>query len=419
MNNRIAKFHWMQLLVLAGAHFVIDLFAGMPPAILPAILDNFALSLSQGSFVLVALYLVCNGVQVFTGHLRSGKRQPLLLHIGLLLGSGICLLNLLPRGAGALPAMILLAIFSGVGIAFVHPEGLRGVHRLKHISPAVSTAVFMAGGFLGYASGGAISAFLVSHFGFRGLYPLIICSVVAIVLVILLKVRLAIEPGNEGRAPNRPSSPCFRRGEPVPAKAGIPRPSLPFWLIFTMAMPAAVSTTILSILLPTALHELGFELTFGGFSTTMFGLGGAAGSFVWAYLARKRGELSCAITSLFLNLPFLLAYLLLRQYRAAIWILLAIGFCTVSAYTLMITLSRHATGPTLGQRLGIMVGGTWALAYIFFMALPLVAEHFHLGTNAILNLTPWGYLISGILGILVTKRMNRLACAASELSELK
>jgi FSR family fosmidomycin resistance protein-like MFS transporter len=381
----------MQLLALASAHFVIDLFAGMPPAILPAILDEFALTLSRGSFVLVALYLVCNGVQVFTGHLRSGKRRPLLLHIGLLLGSGVCLLNLLPRGAAAFPVMLLLAVVSGVGIALVHPEGLRGVHRLKRIPPALSTAVFMAGGFLGYASGGAVSAFLVSRFGFQGLYPLVICSVLSIAAVLLLRVRLAVEP----KAPNENLNRTMDRYR------------LPFWLIFAMAMPAAVSTTILSILLPTALNELGFELTFGGFSTTMFGLGGAAGSFVWAYLARKRGELSCAIVALFLNLPFLLAYLLLRQYRAAIWILLGIGFCTVSAYTLMITLSRHATGPTLGQRLGVMVGGTWALAYIIFMALPLVAEHFKLGTNALINLTPWGYLCSGLFGMLIMLKLRR------------
>ena len=130
----------MQLLALAAAHFVIDLFAGMPPAILPAIRDEFALSLSRGGLVLVALYLTCNGVQVLTGHVRSGKRQPLLLHLGLLLGAGVWLLGILPRGASAFPAMLLLAIVSGFGIALVHPEGLRGVHRLERIPPAVSTA---------------------------------------------------------------------------------------------------------------------------------------------------------------------------------------------------------------------------------------------------------------------------------------
>ena len=151
----------MQLLALASVHFVVDLFSGMPPAILPAIREEFTLSLSRGGFVMVALYLTCNGVQVLTGHVRAGKRRPLLLHLGLLLSAGVCLVGILPKGAGAYPSMLLLAVVSGIGIALVHPEGLRGVHRLKRIPPAVSTAVFMAGGFLGYASGGAVSAFLL------------------------------------------------------------------------------------------------------------------------------------------------------------------------------------------------------------------------------------------------------------------
>ena len=174
-----------------------------------------------------------------------------------------------------------------------------------------------------------------------------------------------------------------------------------------MAMPAAVSTTILSILLPTVLGELGFELTFGGYSTTMFGLGGAAGSFIWAYIARKKGELSCIIAALFLTLPFLLAYLVLVKYKAAIWLLFGAGFCTVSAYALMITLSRHATGPTLGRRLGVMVGGTWALAYIIFQAMVLVVEHSRFGTKALLNLTPWGYLFSGLISIFILLKSRR------------
>ena len=255
----------MQLLVLAGVHFIVDLFAGMPPAILPAILDEFGWKLSRGFIVLAALYLTCNGVQMLTGHMRAGKRRPLFLHLGLILAAGICLIAALPRGKAAFPAMVMLAVVSGFGIAVVNPEGLRAVHRLKRIAPTVSTAVFMAGGFLGYASGGGVSALLVSRYGFQGLYPLIACSLVGVAAVILLKIRLAVEP----RVPSE------RRGQTPGACR------LPFWFIFAMAMPAAASTTVLALLLPTVLvDELGFKLTFGGFSTTMFGLGGAAGSFV-------------------------------------------------------------------------------------------------------------------------------------------
>jgi len=157
------------------------------------------------------------------------------------------------------------------------------------------------------------------------------------------------------------------------------------------------------------LEELDFELTFGGVSATVFGLGGAVGSFVWASVARRKGELKCSIAALLLAIPFLVAYLVLIGNKTAIWILFGVGFCTIAAYTLMITLSRHATGPTLGQRMGFMVGGTWALAYVIFMALLPAAEHFHFETKAILNLTPWGYLLSGVFGLYLMLKARKAA----------
>ena len=388
----------MQLLALAGVHFIIDMFAGMPPAILPAIRSEFALSLSWGGLILGVFYITCNGIQPLTGHMRANERRPLFLHLGLIVGACICLLGALPRGGSAFGGRILLAVISGGGIAIVHPEALRAVHRLRVIPPATSTAVFMAGGFLGYASGGAVSTFLVSRFGLPGLYPLIFCPIVGVVIVSLLKVRLAVErkPPGKGRTQTETSG-------------------LPFWLILAMAMPAAVSTTVLASLLPTVLKELDFELTFGGLSATVFGLGGAVGSFAWASVAHKKGELGCSIVALFLAIPFLAAYLALIDNRAAIWILFGVGFCTIAAYTLMITLSRHATGPALGQRMGFMVGGTWALAYIVFMALLPAAEHF--GSDTILRLTPLGYLLSGLFGIflmLKTQGSNRAGSSVEQ-----
>jgi len=80
----------MQLLALAGVHFLIDMFAGMLPAILPAIRDEFGLSLSLGGLVLAALYMTSNGIQPLIGHMRADRRRPLFLHLGLILGASIC-----------------------------------------------------------------------------------------------------------------------------------------------------------------------------------------------------------------------------------------------------------------------------------------------------------------------------------------
>jgi FSR family fosmidomycin resistance protein-like MFS transporter len=180
---------------------------------------------------------------------------------------------------------------------------------------------------------------------------------------------------------------------------------LPFHLILAMAVPAAVSTTIIASLLPTALNELGFELTFGGFSATMFGLGGAVGSFFWAHLAHKKGELKCSVAALLLVIPFLVLYFIFIESRMAIWILFGAGFCAVSAYILMITLSRQAKGLTLGQRMGFMVGGTWMVAYIVFIPLLQIAEYF--GSDLVLKFSPLGYLLSGAFGLYVMLKVQR------------
>ena len=358
------------------------MFGNMLPSLLPAIRSEFTLSLSLGGLVLAILTLSANGVQMLTGHTRADKTTPLLLHLGLVLSASICLLAVLPKSGAGLLLLIVLAIVSGGGIAIAHPEGLRAVYALTAVPPTISTYVFMTGGFVGYAFGGAISTILVSKFRFNGLYPLLLCPILGILMVIFLKIRMAVElkttnANNQNLADKR----------------------LPFWLVMAMGIPAAISTTILANLIPTHLNELGFELTFGGFSTTVFGIGGAVGTVVWAAVAHRKGELLCSTIALFLVVPFLLPYLLLMDNRAAVWLLFGTGFYSFSAYILTITLACHATGLNLGQRMGFIVGGTWTLANIVFMALVPAAERF--GIYLILEITPFGYLLSGIFGLLI------------------
>ncbi|UCG57776.1 MAG: MFS transporter [Phycisphaerales bacterium] len=383
MSNRVSKFEWMQLLALSGVHFLVDMFGNMLPSILPAIRDEFAMSLSVGAFVLASVALTSNWVQVLTGHMRAKKTEPLFLHLGLVLAAAVCLLSALPRSSGGISLIILLSIVSGCGIAIAHPEGLRAVHAIPRIRASVSTAIFMTSGFLGFSVGGMISTALVSGFGLRGLYVLILCPVIGILTVILLRVRLAAED---------PLSDI----EPV---ADTVETRLSFWSVMIMALPAAISTTVVLLLLPTRLNELGFELTFGGFSTMIFGIGGTVGPFAWVAIAHKKGDLPCATVALLLAVPLLAAYFLLIDSRTAVWVLFGVGFCSMSAYILIVTIARHASGPNLGQRMGFILGGSWGVACIVLLVLTPVAEDY--GTHAVLKFMPLGYLLSGLFGLYI------------------
>lgn len=391
MNKRIPTFQWVQLLALSAVHFTADMFGNMLPSILPAVRSEFALSLSIGGFVLAALVVTANGVQMATGHLRPEKTTPFFLHIGLTTAACVCLVAVLPRSPLGVWFLMALAAISGCGIAVVHPEGLRAIHTITHIPASITTAVFMAGGFLGFASGGIISTALVARFGLPGLYPLLLCPLVGIVLVIALRIRLAAEPVAD--------QPLI---EPAPPR------QMRFHLIVLMGLPAALSTTVVALLLPTRLEELGFELTFGGYSATMFGLGGVLGAFIWASIAHRKGELLCSTVAFLLAGPAALAYLLLMANTWAVWIVFSAGFFAFAAYMLLITLARYAAGAGLGSRMGWIVGGTWLFANILFLPLVPVADHF--GTDRVLYYAPVGYILSGLFGVYVISK-NRAPAA--------
>jgi len=382
VSRQSFKLQWIQLAVLSGIHFLVDMFGNMLPAILPQIRTHFALRLSLGSVVLASLMLTANGVQLLTGHMRADKTRPLFLHVGLILAAGICLLAMAPASSLGVAMIIGLGIVSGCGIAVVHPEGLRGVHALDGISPAMSTAVFMTSGFLGFAGGGAISSYLVSSRGLAGLYPLGLCPVLGVAALMLSRVRLSVGDSDE-QAAKAAEAACSER--------------LPFWQVMMMALPAAISTTVILSFVPTYLNERGFDLTFGGLSSAAFGAGGTIGPFVWAAIAHRKGDLPCALWAFLLSVPCMVLYLFFSDHRPAIWMLFGAGFCSMSAYILAITLSRYAQGLNFGQRMAFIVGGNWGIANLVFIAISPAAERF--GTGAVLKFMPLGYLLSALLAL--------------------
>ena len=381
----------VQLAVLSGVHFLVDMFGNVLPALLPVICDDFQITLALGGFVLASLPLASNGVQILTGHLRPDKTKPLFLHVGVILSASICLMAIAPRSMAGIALVVALGVVSGSGVAAAHPEGLRAIHTLDGITPSLSTAVFMTSGFFGFASGGAVSALLVAGYGLKGLYPLIPLLVLGVVTMRLARVRLAVEHD----APNG-------NGQSHLASARV----LPFWKVLSIGIPAAVSTTLIQQLTPTYLHELGFDLAFGGFSVAMFGWGGAVGPFLWTVIAHRKGDLSASVWAFLLSTPFIVLYLMFADHRTAAWLLFGVGFSSMSAYILTVTLARESRGFNLGRRMALIVGGTWGIATLALMVLAPLADW--VGTGLVLKLTPAGYVLSGLFAFQVLRQHPRV-----------
>ena len=360
---------------------------GMTPAILPALRKEFTLTLTAGINLLFALYLTANLLQILIGHLRPHKSRPLFLYIGILLFAAVYMFDAVPRDS-SFPFLILLIIITGFGIAIVHPESLRALHALERISPATGSAVYCAGGSIGFATGGWVSSALVSTFGLKGLYFAILCPAATLIVILSLRLRLAVEPTLPKINNNQTDSSKFN-----------------FWPIMIMTIPAAVATTLIVALLPSRLSELEFELTFGGLSVMAFSMAATIGSFFWASIANKKGELPCAIIALFLGVPLLLIYTTMMHTRTAVWLLSAGSFCAAASYPLMVTVARNATGPNLGRRMAFILGGVWGAAGIALRLSAPIAENF--GLETVILFAPAGYILSAVGLIIVLKIHNR------------
>jgi MFS family permease len=375
---------WTHLLALTAAHFVLDSIPGLMHTVLPAFQESFQLSVKAGAVLLTAFLVAANGIQVLIGHIRSKKDRPLFLYAGFVLVCAIALFAVVPQDKSPLLWLCLISIVCGAGVGMTHPESLRAVHRLDRISSAVSSAVFMAGGVAGFAFGGWISTYLYTSHGLSSLIPFCIASVIALGVVLLFRIRLAIEE-------DKPNDPQTHSDDSSPS----------IWLIIAMATLVAGSMTVFAWVVPQHVHQLGIDLTLGGLSVSVLSISGGVGAVVMSRLAVRIGEFKVIRWMLVAGIPFMTAYLFLIPHRWALSLLFIGGFFCFGVYPILVSIARGCKGTNLGQRMGWVVGGVWLIACGLPMALGPVAEHF--GTALVLFCVPVGFMLSLALSIVSRK----------------
>ncbi len=385
---------WGQLLVLTFAHAVADTYGGIVAPVLIPMRDHYAVSIAMLIFVTSLLGFSSNIFQIPVGHLRARWSSPALICLGVMLAGAAVFIPCLPAGPHSILRMSLVTLLAGFGIATVHPEGLRAVHGLDRLPASLATAVFMVAGFMGFASGALLSSWLTEHFGLRSLPWLYAAAPVAALALYASGLRLPVEP---------------EQGEAAPTKPKERIPSVPFAPLFAMAAILATCSQIQATLLPSYLHdEAGYSLSFSGFSFTLFGVGGMLGAVTWGALAPRLGHLRVVLFATLVGAPLTLLYLLLAPHtKAAAGLLAFTGFVVYTGFPLCITLARYATSSMrFSQRMGLISGGSWAIAAVVLWILGPITGRTGLGLP--LHLIWIGYLAAVVLTYLEMRKQRSL-----------
>ncbi|MDD4174508.1 MAG: MFS transporter [Kiritimatiellia bacterium] len=388
-NSSVRSRQWRQLFALTFAHMIADVYVGLIAPVLIPMRDRYGISLAALIVITSLLVFASNIFQIPVGHLRATWTRPWLIWGGVLLAGVSVFMPCLPATPGSAAGMAALAVLSGLGVATVHPEGLRAVHGLDAISSSLSTAVFMVAGFMGFSGGALLSATLTEHFGLESLMGLYLLAPLAGVPLVLSGVRLPVEAA-----------------KPVPEAPSAERtPSVPFGTLFAMAAVLATCSQIQGTLLPSYLHEeAGYSLSFSGLSFTLFGVGGMAGAVLWGALAPRLGHLRVLLATALVGAPLTALYLWLApQTKGAAAVLAFTGFIVYTGFPLCVALARYADSSLrVSQRMGLISGGTWGVAAVVLWIIGPIAER--TGLRLLLHLIWIGYLAAAAMTLFQMRR---------------
>ena len=191
-RDRGTQIQYFKLMLLTFVHLLADCTSNSLPGFLPAAMTYFGLDLAYGVVFVSTMGICCNLLQVPASKLGSRSPSSFWIKTGLLMLCSGSLMGFLPSQI-PFAVICLVVMISAIGIAIVHPAGLRGVQALHHVSPGLATSVFMTGGFLGGALSPWIAGLLVERFGLKGLALFVPLTFLVTILIHVSRIRLVTE----------------------------------------------------------------------------------------------------------------------------------------------------------------------------------------------------------------------------------
>lgn len=375
-----------KLSLLTFSHFLADCANNALPGFLPVAMTYFGLDLTYGVMIISTMGIGCNLLQIPLAKLGGKSSSPIWIMVGLFMLGTLGLIGLLPQNTPFI-GLCLLILISALGIALVHPTGLRGVQALDALPAGMTTPIFMTGGFFGAAFSPWIAGILVERFGLKGL--LIFFPVTLVVAFCIGLARIKLE--TEGKST---------------AKKGEVYSPWSLWALLLIATFLNCGSAAFSGLVPYMMNrEAGFTLSFGNLALLLFGGGSSASSVLLGIIASRRRVDLLLILLLFTGIPFTILFFLFAGIKWAILLALLSGSLCSSVFPIFVAMAKTSEGKySLGVRMGLMVGGTWGIAGSVFLGVGILAEYFT--AKQVLTVTvPFFYLLAA-LSALFTRKKN-------------
>ncbi len=376
-SSPTGRFQTGRVALVAGAHFLHDVFSAFLSPLLPLLIPKLGLSLFKAG----SLSLFTNLPPLFNPLLgslidRGGYSRALVIVAPAISGTAMCLMGLAPNYA----VLAVLLLSAGISIAAIHVAGPVLIAELSGERVGRGMGFFMVGGELARTIGPIIAVQLVTSLTLEGLWQIIPTGFVASLALWWQIGRVPISPRRES-----------------------PSGLLTVWRemrrdiasVFGVMTARAFLASAMSLFLPTYIFEQTNSLWQGSAALSVYQLVGAAGSLLSGTLSDRIGRRTMLFAATALSPVFMLLFVEIRG--DAMWVILAgLGFTTLATTPVLwaqmiesskanraaasgtFTMMNFAIRAAIGLVVGAM-GDAWGLqttfrlcAYLAVLAVPFV-----------------------------------------------
>jgi FSR family fosmidomycin resistance protein-like MFS transporter len=346
-------------LLFLSAHFLIDLYSIALGVLLPMLVLQYGLSLTQAGVLGAVLVFSSSMMQPVYGYLSDRYHTRLFTALAPAV-AGIFISSLgLASGYWGLLAMVWLG---GAGIGSFHPQATANATRGIQVNRGRAMAAFISSGTLGLAVGPAYFSWVTGALGLPRTYWAALPGV-AMTGLLLSLLRLA-----------PPSDSKMKVSFDLAPLRAVRRP---LTILFLLVVVRSIVQVTFAQLLPLYLRlDRGYSLSTAGYITSLYLLAGALGGFTGGNLADRFGGRRVIILSMIWSMPFLLLFVFTRGALSIAGLILG-GAILLFTIPVNVMMGQALAPDNAGTVSALMMGAAWGAAGIFFIPLTgWVSDHY-------------------------------------------
>jgi FSR family fosmidomycin resistance protein-like MFS transporter len=340
------------VLLMAGAHFMVDGYGNIYAPLLPLLIPRLRLSLAAAGTLTMLYQIAASVSQVGFGRLADSWRPRVLVMAGPVIA--VTVLSLIGL-ASSKPMLALILFAGGLGGAAFHPPAAALAHRLGGARPGLAMSVHITGGTLGFSLGPLLFAPFAERFGIEWT-PLL--AVPGLMVIALFLRRVPAFPQHHGQRST------FRSLRPY---------AKPLGLLYLIVVLRTLTSLSFATFVPVMMTRRGFSLGEAGSTVALYLFASGVGGFFGGPAADRFGPKRVIAWSLVLSTPFLVAAPLVSGWHFVV--LLAIGGMFLQSTLPVNVVFGQAIAPVSAATVSsLMMGFAWGTGGLSVPFVGMVAD---------------------------------------------